>query len=428
MIKTDNFVSALLARGMVDDAVQLDNGYDIQYKGNILSVRCDGKGGALMYNKNRGDAVEVRSAHLDDVLHRYIVQSLFGLQSAVGTGDKKYKDVFFVPSKVIRNSVIFEDPVGRKFTVKGSDPKAVLSYYDEAASVNAEDSIVLLSGFEPYFRPEEAPQYGKDKDIELQMLKCSLDIDDYAVFPRSDRMNDVGQTVVGNFLVSSADKVSQMTFEEDVRKAFASSAVSRRRIASGSARVSNKLALETRKLLGSGAKKAVVDYLDSRYPSGLCVSSLEQVMAYEGPSLVKAANARGSVSYKGLFSECLRNCDSVSFRLDSNKSILCSLNVPGKSLMKFRAVPDVGKIRNALQKEGYLLSELSDGLEFKSTSNAVSLVVNSCTDYAPVSEKMLNMANTVTKLSGRDVQKVLSSYGIEDKNGVFAGIVRISVN
>jgi hypothetical protein len=151
-------------------------------------------------------------------------------------------------------------------------------------------------------------------------------------------------------------------------------------------------------------------------------------MAYEGPSLVKAANTRGNVSYKGLFSECLRNCDSVSFRLDSNKSILCSLNVPGKSLMKFRAVPDVGKIRNALQKEGYLLSELSDGLEFKSTSNAVSLVVNSCTDYAPVSEKMLNMANTVMKLSGMDAQKVLSSYGIEDKKGVFAGIVRISVN
>ena len=427
MIKTDNFVSALLARGMVDDAVQLDNGYDIQHKGNILSVRLDGKGGALLYNKNRGDVVEVKSGHLDDVLHRYIVQSLFGLQSKTGSRDVEYKDVFFVPTKVIRNSVIFEDSTGRKYTVSGSNPKAVLSFYNEAVDVNADDCMILLNNFEQYFRPEEAPKYEKDNEIELQMLKCSLDIDDYAVFPKAECMNDVGQTVVGNFLVSSADKVSQMTFEEDVRKAFASSAVAKRNVNSEAARIRNPLAQEARKILAS-SRKAVVDYLDSRYPSGLCVSALEQAMAYEAPSMIKASNVKGNVNYKKLFSDYLRNSETVSFRLDSNKSVLCSFNVPGKSIAKFRAIPDVGAIKSALQKEGYLLSEMSDGLEFSSTSNATALLVNSMKEFTPVSEKMLNKANVVSKLSGKEVTEVLSSYGIEDKKGVFAGIVRISVN
>lgn len=427
MIKTDNFVRALLARGLVDDAVEIENGYDIQHKGNILSVRFDGKGGALLYNKNRGDVVEVKSGHLDDVLHRYIVQSLFGLQSKTGFRDVEYKDVFFVPTKVVRNSVIFEDSTGRKFTVSGSNPKAVLSFYNEAVDVNADDCMVLLSNFEQYFRPEEASKYEKDNEVELQMLKCSLDIDDYAVFPKAECINDVGQTVVGNFLVSSADKVSQMTFEEDVRKAFASSAVAKRRINSEVARIHNPLAQEARKILAS-SRKAVVDYLDSRYPSGLCVSALEQAMAYEAPSMIKASNVKGNVNYKKLFSDYLRNSETVSFRLDSNKSVLCSFNVPGKSIAKFRAIPDVGAIKSALQKEGYLLSEMSDGLEFASTSNAVALLVNSMKEFTPVSEKMLNKANIVSKLSGKEVTEVLSSYGIEDKKGVFVGIVRISVN
>ena len=54
------------------------------------------------------------------------------------------------------------------------------------------------------------------------------------------------------------------------------------------------------------------------------------------------------------------------------------MNVPGKSVAKFRCVPDVSAIKSAVNKEGYLLSELSDGLEFKSTNNAVAAIVNAC--------------------------------------------------
>ena len=143
----------------------------------------------------------------------------------------------------------------------------------------------------------------------------------------------------------------------------------------------------------------------------------------------QAAKVEGKVDYKKLFSDYLRNCDTVSFRIDSNKSILCAFNTPGKSVAKFRAVPDVGGIKSALQKEGYLLAELQDGLEFKSTANIVSSVVNNCKEFTPVAEKMMNLPNFVTKItSSNEIKESLLSYGINDVKGVFSTLLRISVN
>ena len=184
MIKTDSFIKALGEHGLIDDAVKLDSGYDIQYKGNLVSVRLDGKGGAAIYSKRLNNIVEIKSGRLDDVLHRYIMQSLFGTHTKVGSRDVEYKDVFFVPTKVLKNSVVFEDADGRRFTVKGSTPSAVMSFYNQLADVNADDCLVLLNGFDVYDHPEEMSEI-KDKDIEIQMLKCSFDMDDYAVSPRA---------------------------------------------------------------------------------------------------------------------------------------------------------------------------------------------------------------------------------------------------
>lgn len=430
MIKTGNYIKSLLDHGLVDDAVGVEGGWDIQYKNNILSVRLDNKGGALLYNQKRGNVVEVKSGRLDDVLHRYIVQSLFGLQTKEGTRGTMCKDAFFVPTKVVKNSLVLEDPEGRKFTVSGASPRALLNYYNEAAAVNADDCMLLLSGFSTFDRAADANvSEAVDGDVEMRLLKCSCDIDEYSVCAKSGEINDVGQTIVGNFLCSSADKVAQITFEEDCRKAFSSATTSRRGITSSAARVKNPLAAKAQEILSSAAaKKAVGEYLDAKYPDGLCVSSIEQVMAYEAPSLIKAAAVEGEVPYKGLFAQYLKDADQVSFRLDSNKSILCSLAVAGKSAAKFRAVPDLGIMKSALQRHGYLLSELSDGVEFSASDGAVSAIVNSCESFAPVCEKMSGRANIVSKVVGAEAGKVLSSYGINDEKGVFNQIVSIEVN
>ena len=53
MIKTESFIKSMVEKGIVDDALTLENGYDVQYKGNIVSVRLNNKGGAMIFNKKR---------------------------------------------------------------------------------------------------------------------------------------------------------------------------------------------------------------------------------------------------------------------------------------------------------------------------------------------------------------------------------------
>jgi len=426
MIRTDNFVKALSEKGFVDDAVFLENGYDIQYKGSILSVRLNNKGGALLFNQKTNKLFEVCSGRLDEVLHKYIIQSLFGTQNKVGVKSTFYKNTFFIPTKIVSNTVIFEDSVGRKYAMDGNSPEAVLSYFDEARNVNADDCMILLSNFKPY-------RYGNDKvtssvetpDVEVQLLKSSVNPDDFAVSPNTDCINDVGQTIVGNFLCSSSDKWNYITFDEDVSKMFAFGSTSKR-ITSSVVRSKDPIVIESKAMFSSKVK-IVSSYLDRKFPNGLCVSALEGAIAYEGPMLCKEAGITNSVDYTAIFNKYLKNCDSVQFRLDSNKSILCAVSQNGKSVARFRAVPVLSEMRSDLQKEGYLLTELESGIEFNRKETAVKAIVNSCKEFVPVVENTLVKPNTVERVIGSECKDILSSYGIRDKKGVFSSFYQITL-
>ena len=429
MIRTDNYIKTLSDKGLVDDAITLENGYDIQYKGNIVSVRLNDKGGALIFNQKKNTIMEVQSGRLDEVLHRYIVQSLFGIQSKEGIKSNKYNDVFFVPTKVIGNSVILEDPVGRKWTVKGSSPKAVLSYYEDARMVNADDAMLLLDGFSAYSIHDREPLKScVENEVELTLLKSSANIDDYAVSPRSECINDIGKTLVGVFCCSSADKVNQINFEEDSNKIFAFNAPARRNITSSTMRTKNPYAVKGKEIFNSVAgKKAISNYVDTKYPDGLCLSAMEQVLAYETPSIILSAKMGNSVEYKTTFQKYLKNATDVNFRMDSNKSVLVEL-CNNMSVAKFRAVPDLSEIRNSLKKEGYLLSELENGLSFHIEDPAIACIVSNCMNFVPVSEDPLNRTNKVGKVIGSECKKTLAEYGIDDQKGVFSSITQVIVN
>ena len=430
MIRTDNYIKTLSDKGLVDDAITLDNGYDIQYKGNIVSVRLNDKGGALIFNQKKNSIMEIQSGRLDEVLHHYIVQSLFGMQTREGIKGNKYDNVFFVPTKVIGNSVIFEDPAGRKFTVKGSSPKAVLSYYDEARTVNADDCMVLLDGFSAYsIHDRENIKSCAETEVELTLLKSSANIDDYAVAPRSEYINDVGQTIVGNFCCSSADKVNQMTFEEDEKKIFAFSSVAKRNISSSTIRTKNPYAIKAKEVFSSAATRKVVSkYADSKYPYGLCLSAMEQMIAYEAPAILLSAKLDTRLEYRNLYKQYLKNATDVRFELDTNKSILSTVSQEGVSAAKFRMVPDLSEIRNSLKKEGYMLSELESGLDFHIEDPAVACIVSNCSDFVPVSEEPVNSANRVGKVIGSECKGILADYGINDQKGVFSSLIQIIVN
>ena len=430
MIRTDNYVKTLADKGLVDDAIILENGYDIQYKGNIISVRLNDKGGALIYNQKKNDIMEIQSGRLDEVLHRYIVQSLFGTQSKTGIKDTRYENTFFVPTKVIGNSLILEDPCGRRFTVKGSTPQAVLSYYEDARIVNADDAMILLDGFSSYsIHDRESIKSCAEHDVELVLLKSSVNIDDYAVSPRSEYINDVGETIVGAFCCSSADKVNQINFEEDCNKMFTFNSVARRNITSSTMRTKNPYAMKAKQIFNStSGKNSISKYVDTKYPDGLCLSAMEQVLAYEAPAILLSANMTDVLEYKGTFGKYLKNATSIQFRLDTNKSILSCICEEGKSVAKFRALPNLAEIKNALSKEGYLLSELENGIEFNIENPAVMAIVNNCKEYLPVAEEPINKVNTVTKIIGSECKKVLADYRINDQRGVFNSIVRVIIN
>ena len=430
MIRTNNFIKTLSDKGLVDDAITLENGYDIQYKGNIVSVRLNDKGGALIYNQKKNTIMEVQSGRLDEVLHRYIAQSLFGMQTKEGLKGNKYDNLFFVPTKVIGNSVILEDPEGRKFTVKGSSPKAVLSYYEDARMVNADDAMILLDGFSAYsIHDRENIKSCVENEVELTLLKSSANIDDYAVAPRSEFINDVGTTVVGVFCCSSADKVNQINFEEDEKKIFAFNSAAKRNISSSTVRTKNPYAVKGKQIFNSvSGRKAVVNYCDSKYPDGLCVSAMEQMLAYETPAILSSAKMNDSVEYKTLYGKYLKNATSVQFRLDTNKSILSSVCDEGKSVAKFRMVPDLTGIRNSLKKEGYMLTELENGLDFYIEDPAIACIVSNCTEFVPVSEDAVNPVNKAGKIIGSECKKTLAEYGINDQKGVFSSITQIIVN
>ena len=429
MIRTDNYIKTLSDKGLVDDAITLENGYDIQYKGNIVSVRLNDKGGALIYNQKKNDIMEIQSGRLDEVLHRYIVQSLFGTQSKTGVKDNRYENVFFVPTKVIGNSVILEDPAGRKWTVKGSSPKAVLSYYEDARMVNADNAMVLLDGFCAYnLHDKEEIKSCTDIEVELTLLKSSANIDDYAVAPRSEYINDVGKTLVGAFCCSSADKVNQINFEEDSNKIFAFNSPARRNITSSTMRTKNPYALKAKQIFNSVTGKRVIgNYVDVKYPDGLCLSAMEQVLAYEAPAIILSGKMNNIMDYRGSFQKYLKNATDVEFTLDTNKSILCSLSNP-ESVAKFRMVPELSEIRNSLKKEGYLLSELENGLSFHIEDPAVACIVSNCKEFVPVAEDAINKTNKIGKVIGSECKKLLADYRINDQHGVFNSITQVIVN
>ena len=191
MIRTDNFIRALADKGLVDDAMTVENGYDIQYRGNIVSVRLNNKGGALIFNQKKNTLFEVCSGRLDDVLHKYIIQSLFGTQNKTGVKSIVCKNTLFVPTKVIASKVIFEDSVGRRYAIEGNSPEAVLSYFKAACDVNADDCMILLNNFKPYRHSEKVVSSVETPEVEVQLLKSNVDPEDFAVSPRPEAINDV---------------------------------------------------------------------------------------------------------------------------------------------------------------------------------------------------------------------------------------------
>lgn len=428
MIKTNAFVKSLLEKELVDDVAFLANGYDIQVDGKIVSVRVNEKGRAIIWNHNSSSITEVDSGRLDDVLHKFIIASCFGFQSKEGVHSIKCSNTFFVPVKLIKNNVVFADTLGREFVVSNTTKDAILSFFNEAAQVNADDCILMLDGFQKYDRHITSAKESVDEnEVNVNLLKCSVSIDDYAVSPISSSINDVGKTVVGNFICSSSDKLNYMTFEDDLKNiGFGKS---RSNVTSSTIRSDNVFVKRAKVALNSSKGiKSVKEYLNAKYPAGLSVRAVESAMAYEAPSIFKHAGITDALSYKNLFNNYRVKADCITFRLDSNMAICSSIEKSGESIQTFRAVPDVEVIANALHREGYTLDELESGLTFEARSDIATSITNAMKNIVPLAEKVINSPNVVTKLVGSSVKDELKTFGISDDTGAFMCMNKVIIN
>ena len=145
-------------------------------------------------------------------------------------------------------------------------------------------------------------------------------------------------------------------------------------------------------------------------------------------TICKEMGVETPTDYKFLFQSMVKDADKVQFRLDSNKSILCSVEKTGVSAAKFRAIPVLSAMKEPLIQNGYFLTELESGLEFSTKDTAVGAIISACQNFKPVVEDVSNTVNTVTKLVGSSCKEALMSYGIDDRKGVFSSFYRVVFN
>ena len=428
MVRTDAFVRSMMNKGFVDDVAFLTNGYDIQYGNALLSVRSNGAGGALLFNSKDEGVTEVVSGNLDGILHRYIVQSLFGLQNGKGLDNRIYSNVFLRPTEAFSDSMVFTDSENRKWLLQGVSPKAGRALYESAMNVNADDSLLMLDNFVVYDESlVNSVRRGADTpEAELVLLKCSLDLDEYEVLPRSECVSSVGRNIVGNFVCSSRDKVMLQNFED--RLAEITSCKGEKPSVDMS---EMKGELKQMLTLTSSRKDDVDKYITSKYGK-MSLRAMKEALTYD-TSILSSLGSDDKVDYIDVFSSYMKKADTVQFLLKDNRTVEITAETPGIFSATFRAVPNVSQMRDVVGASGMFLTELESGLNLD-LSDEMNLenrklcsdLVKSCVDFEPASEDGF-LGNSTVECITDHMEEVLSSYGIVDNLGTIKYVDRITV-
>ena len=201
LTNTEVFLESALVKGIVDSFDIVENGYNVVKGDKSLNVIV-GVDSALIRDGEK--LVEVKSSKLDNVLHHFIMNSLFGTKS------KHY----FVMSSFEGNTV-FTDISGQKWILQGVSPRAANMYFMQFVNNQASDALIANSRLVKYTKlvSSKAPECDLETEVQLMVSDCNPDA--YAVNPSPSLINSVGKTVVGNFVVSAADKKVVEDFNKD---------------------------------------------------------------------------------------------------------------------------------------------------------------------------------------------------------------------
>lgn len=429
MTKTDNFLKHMVAKGVVTEVQFLASGYDIKVGSDVVSVRLKGSN-AVIWNHKNPALTEIKSSRLDDVLHRYIVLSCMGKTSGkTKLGD--FTGVTFVPQAVVNNRVIFKDALNRSWIAGDNTAKSVMSFFENAKNVSAEDTLILLNGFEPFnkdyrFKIESS---FVDADAEIMNIESSIDLDAYAVYPKSEAINKVGITGVGNFIASATDRANVQLFE-GLENELQFKKVLHATNSSLADYKTKGVAEQVRKtIVSSGKVKEFDSFCDKNYGNGLTVEALDSALTFDTGKIYSALGIDKPVThFKPILQSMLNSGDSAFIRLDSNKEVkVCAQKANIFSAM-FKAIPNIETIKNGLARDGYTIQDLQQGMTVALDSEVLGAIMNSAMDFCPVEEKSYLSNLNAKSLIGSAVGKELVKFGINDTNRAFTKMNVLTVD
>lgn len=428
MIKTDNFVKHLLACGFVDEVDFVASGYDIKCGKDVVSVRSN-KQRAIIWNHKDSRVTEIKSSRLDDVLHRYIVLS-FADKISGKTNLGNYKNVIFLPQGVVEGKVIFKDSKNRDWIANGYSAKNVMDFYNEAKSVSAEDTLVLMNGFEPYEKGCKVVKSSvKDEGAEKLMLKSNVNVDDYSVYPCSSAINKIGTTLVGSFLASSVDRANVELFENFENEIHEKKSLHSSNVSIKNYKTKGVAEAVRQTIVSSGKANEFDKFCDKNYGNGITEESLNSALVYDTGKIYSALGIKKPLEhFKPIVQSMLEESDSAYIQLKSNKEVcVCAQKVNLFSAM-FSAIPDVEAIKNGLSRDGYTLQDIQSGMTVALDSETLGAVINSSLNFSPMPEKSyLNELNK-KNLIGSAVTDELKNFGIYDKNRAFSNMIIFTVD
>lgn len=413
MKKTNYMLLNMLEKGFVGNVEFLENGYDILANEKTINVRLNGKGGALIRNGKK--LTEVKSARLDDVLAKFILKSVYG-----------HKGSFFKKEE-IKNGVVLTDPRGKKWVIN-SNAKVALEYINLFDQEDCDEALVGLPILNAYSPRTIKEVESIDSEVEMIQLKSALDPSEYAFMPKADMIENVGQTVVGSSLCSSADKFAIQSFTEKLDGVFCDKEVKHNNGIVNSLRTHDAMAERTLSAIESAHKqKELKNFFDKKYSEGLSKGALTNALAYEAPAIFNACGIKEKLAYNDTFNKMVKRADAVTFRLDNSRDIFVELDKVGIFSARFRAVPNVEGIKNALAREGYSVSDIESGLTVTLGEDIAPSIIANCANFKPITEERVLKSSNVETVNGGMVTKTLREYGIDDKNHLFNSLTTVVI-
>lgn len=351
---TEIFLENALCKGIIDSLDVLDNGYKVSKGDKFVNVVV-GIDSALI--REGATLVEVNSARLDNVLHHFILNALTG-----GKGGR-----YFVASS-FEGKTVFTDPYGERWILSDCSPEAAKLYFMQFVNNSAEDALIASSKLVPFkgkVGSDFSPTGDVDNEVDLMASDCNPD--DYAVGPSASLTNSIGKTVVGSFVVSSADIQTIEDFDLAVTRIY-------------------------------GAKAPV----------------------RSGFGLGKGGNAREELK------KVLSSSERVSVKLTDSNKLAMTLSKDGIFSARFEVTPNVSVIEKAMRNAGCVFSDIYDNMILDAGDPVVSSIVNSALDVRAIDEKP-TLKRGVSRVSGANVSQRLRKYGIDDSMGVFGEMAVVEI-